>query len=56
MPMVLKGGYKDWMRKYPMFTTKVLDFDLMSNMKISTVVADLSGIFLSLLKLKFALM
>lgn len=43
-PMVLKGGYKDWMRKYPMCTTQVLNFDLMNDLKISSVVTDLSGI------------
>lgn len=42
-PIVLIGGYKDWMLKYPMYTTQALNFDLLSNVETTPVVTDLSG-------------
>ena len=44
-PMVLRGGYQDFMRKYPMCTTQALNFDRMTNFKLNPVVTDLSGTF-----------
>lgn len=46
-PMVLSGGYKDFMRKYPMCTTQALNFDLMTNLQMNPVVTDFSGMSFS---------
>ncbi|CAL1300867.1 unnamed protein product [Larinioides sclopetarius] len=43
-PMILQGGYKDWMLKYPMYTTKPMSFSLANDVKISAVIADVSGV------------
>ncbi|GBM55720.1 Ubiquitin carboxyl-terminal hydrolase 8 [Araneus ventricosus] len=43
-PMILQGGYKDWMLKYPMYTTQALSFSSVNDFKTSAVIADVSGV------------
>ncbi|XP_015926203.1 ubiquitin carboxyl-terminal hydrolase 8 isoform X2 [Parasteatoda tepidariorum] len=43
LPLILDGGYKDWMLKYPMWTTQAINI-FNSDAKTSPVVADLSGV------------
>ncbi|GIY78166.1 ubiquitin carboxyl-terminal hydrolase 8 [Caerostris darwini] len=44
-PMILQGGYRDWMLKYPQYTTQALNFNSMGDFKSQspTVIADVSG-------------
>ncbi|GIY78168.1 ubiquitin carboxyl-terminal hydrolase 8 [Caerostris darwini] len=45
-PMILQGGYRDWMLKYPQYTTQALNFNSMGDFKSQspTVIADVSGV------------
>ncbi|XP_054713853.1 ubiquitin carboxyl-terminal hydrolase 8-like [Uloborus diversus] len=43
-PLVLQNGYKDWMLKYPMFTTKPLNFTAISEVGKSPSIADVSAV------------
>ncbi|KAF8788453.1 ubiquitin carboxyl-terminal hydrolase 8-like [Argiope bruennichi] len=43
-PVILQGGYKDWMLKYPMYTTQALSFSSVNDFKTSSVIADVSGV------------
>ncbi|KFM72427.1 Ubiquitin carboxyl-terminal hydrolase 8, partial [Stegodyphus mimosarum] len=42
-PLILQGGYKDWMLKYPMYTTQVLNFDSKNENKASLIL-DVSAV------------
>lgn len=41
--MVLQGGYKDWMRKYPMFTTQAINYDSLVEPRASSIIGDVLG-------------
>lgn len=43
-PLILKGGYRDWMLKYPMHTTQALNLTAMGDFKSSPTIADVSGV------------
>ncbi|GFT07774.1 ubiquitin carboxyl-terminal hydrolase 8 [Nephila pilipes] len=43
-PLILKGGYRDWMLKYPMYTTQALNLASIGDFKASPVIADVSGV------------
>ncbi|GFR02504.1 ubiquitin carboxyl-terminal hydrolase 8 [Trichonephila clavata] len=43
-PLILKGGYRDWMLKYPMHTTQALNLSSMGDFRPSPTIADVSGV------------